>query len=545
MNWQVSSSIYGGHQSSPATQDEYRRIARALDDAGARLQAQSGAWDSASLRLAQLRTDVPLCPAFASGAPPPSGHATLPFDRLTADCQAHAASCTAYGDELRTMAALLVRAHSLYSQAEADVRRTVTELVQAGVQISPKYAAIAAGAIAAGGAIGGSVAEGAFSPIYALTSTAWAQEGLMSGAGAAVAGIALGEGTPRTDEVNAAADRIAAVSAPGYDQIQGGVLTVREVRAQAEAVRSSASVADALENLRRLGEERLGRIDLGSGLSHGTIAIQRYRTAEGGDSWLVTVPGTDGNLDSPFGWPQNVELMSDDPAVRMEADSARMVVRAMEMAGIGPDEPVAIVGHSQGGIVAAAIASDMADRYDIRHVVTAGSPVANHPIPDRTWVTSIEIDDELVAALDGAENPASEHWMTVRGTVSRAPSAPPDPTPPGPSNDGSCPAAAAAGLPAAGMAAGAALLPGAHAFDAAPVAGSPERKEISHWLGYHQAAYRNATDLGSPAVATHERHFQSIVTGDLQETRYFEGRMSRGVARAPAARETEPVAVGG
>ena len=42
---------------------------------------------------------------------------------------------------------------------------------------------------------------------------------------------------------------------------------------------------------------------------------------------------------------------------------------------------MAIVGHSQGGIVAAALASDLKDSYAIDHVVTAGSPVANHPIP--------------------------------------------------------------------------------------------------------------------------------------------------------------------
>ena len=51
---------------------------------------------------------------------------------------------------------------------------------------------------------------------------------------------------------------------------------------------------------------------------------------------------------------------------------------------------------------AAAIAADMSEEYTIEHVVTAGSPVANHPIPPSTWVTSIEIGDELVAALGGA-----------------------------------------------------------------------------------------------------------------------------------------------
>ena len=63
-------------------------------------------------------------------------------------------------------------------------------------------------------------------------------------------------------------------------------------------------------------------------------------------------------------------------------------------------------------------------------------------------------------------------------------------------------------------------------YAGALVADAPKTKEISHWLKYHQAAYRNATDLGSPAVDAHERHFQQIIDGELIDTRYYEGRMS-------------------
>ena len=48
---------------------------------------------------------------------------------------------------------------------------------------------------------------------------------------------------------------------------------------------------------------------------------------------------TDGQPDSPFGWAQNVELMSADQERRRKADSARMVAEAMRQAGIGKDEP--------------------------------------------------------------------------------------------------------------------------------------------------------------------------------------------------------------
>ena len=67
--------------------------------------------------------------------------------------------------------------------------------------------------------------------------------------------------------------------------------------------------------------------------------------------------------------------------------------------------------------------------------------------------------------------------------------------------------------------------------DAAQVSGEPTGgREISHWLKYHQAAYRNASDLGSPAVQRHEAHFQHVIDGELKETRYYQGRMSRAQA---------------
>ena len=73
---------------------------------------------------------------------------------------------------------------------------------------------------------------------------------------------------------------------------------------------------------------------------------------------------------------------------------------------------------------------------------------------------------------------------------------------------------------------GATPITGLTPYDAASVAGSTNGRELSHWLKYHQAAYRNATDLGSPAVDAHERHFQQIIDGELIDTRYYEGRMS-------------------
>jgi hypothetical protein len=492
MSWQVTSTISGGHRYSTADYNQYLGVATALSDASRTYASLSDIWNATVLQLQAQRYGTPLVDALGGGAILCSGsdHISFPYDRLIQRCSDHAGACHIMAKRLAQLADLVIRAHSLYSQADDRNRRILNELLQATVTAFPKESLAMAGILSFGGFILGSAKEGRTNGIHALDSLDWAQEGLMSGAGSAIAGLGGLRGLFHTDEVNIAAKRIAKITAPGYDLVQGNELSVTQVHANTAVVRESHGVADSMEDLRRLAEERLGKIDLGSGLDYGTIAISRYRREDGSNAWLVTIPGTDGEPDSPFGWPQNVELMSSDSKQRMQADSARMVAEAMRQAGIGSDEPVAMIGHSQGGIVAATLASDLKDEYDIEHVVTAGSPVANHPIPESTWVTSVEMDDELVAALDGAANPNTENWLTVRGTVSQTP------------DDDSI-------------------------FTGTEVQDAPDAKEITHWLKYHQAAYRNATDMGSVALEAHERHFQNVIDGNLEEVTYWQGRMSK------------------
>ncbi|WP_165773711.1 alpha/beta hydrolase [Bifidobacterium felsineum] len=523
--WQVESSIYGGIGYAPATLEEYTAIAKALDAEASGFDMLSVSWSNAALQLQSHRTSAPLCPTLSSGDPlmKTAGHETVSYTALEQRCQDHALACRKLSIDLADTASLLIRAHALYSEAELQARRTFTELIQAGTQFKPGHAAIGTAAVALGGLLSGWAIEGRPNASWMSTSTYPLQEGVMSGAGALLGGVPIGKGVAHTDEVNKGAGNIAKVSGPIKDIVQGNHIDITEVYARNEVVGASNSVSTSMENLRRLAEERLGKINLDSGLEYGTIAIQRYEKSDGSSAWLVTIPGTDGKADSPFGWEQNVELMSSDKERRIRADSVRMVTQAMEQAGIGADEPVALIGHSQGGIVAATIASDWSEQYNIEHVVTAGSPVANHPIPSDTWVTSVEIDDELVGALDGAANPATKNWLTVRGHVSPAPEA----TPSSVNADGSC-------TP------GATPIYGATPYDAAPVAGGPTNgREISHWLKYHQAAYQNATDLGSPALQRHESHFQGVISGELKETRYFQGRMTASTIQAPSDHSEE------
>lgn len=532
MGWQITSRIHGGHQSSPATIEEFQAAQAVLEDAYTELSVHALAWSTAATDIAADRTSVPLCTTLVSGARSMAGteHTTLPYDQLIGVCQQRAAEFSDTCAKVRGMEDLLVRANGLYSEAERAARRVVTETTQALTERFPVWATAAMIGGVSGGLLYGLGTERAFTPGYSSWITSQFQEGYVSGIASLLAGVTIVDGVLATDETNQAAGKIGKWSGPIKDIYQGNALTVTRVDARADVVRGSSSVGDSLENLRRLGEERLGKIDLDSGLAYGTVAVQRYEKADGSNAWLVTVPGTDGQWDSPFGWEQNVELMSDDPERRRRADSARMVVEAMEQAGIRPDEPVAIVGHSQGGIVAAAIASDESERFNIEHIVTAGSPIANHPIPETTWVTSIEIEDEFVAALDGAENPANEHWMTVRGTLNPAP----DIEDPRIGEDGSCIPGTDSGIW------------GDSPYAAAPVTDPAETKEMTHWLKYHQAAYQNASDLGGTAVTTHERHFAQIIDGELKETQYYEGRIEyrppqAQVVVAPGPDTTTPV----
>ena len=506
MAWQVTSTITGGPERTAAELEEFGRFAQVLEQAARDLESTSAAWRTGGMEIDHHRACLPWCPAARGSLEP--GHESVSYPALVVDATGTVAAFEGLAGRLRTTGDLLTRAHSLYSEADAAASRIVTEIIQLGCTVFPKQAAVAAGAGAIGAGIVGSVKEGRLNPIHMITGTSWAQEGLMSGLGALVGGDlreapALGFGI--TNELNMGAGTLATFTSRAYDLFQGNALQVTRVEPDRPFLDAPRSIGEAMANLERLGMERLGRGEGGTGLDYGTVAIQRFTREDGTTSWLVTIPGTDGKPDSPFGWPQNVELMSDDAEQRMAADSARMVAEAMRRAGIGTDDDVALIGHSQGGIVAAALAADLAGRYRFRHVVTCGSPVANHPIPESTWVTSVENAEELVSNLDGARNPSRPTWLTVRGTVT--------------------PGAASAGRP----------------FSSTTVEGANGGRELSHGMNYLRAAWRNASGLGSTALKSHEDHFSAVVGGTLEETTYWRGRMGRTQAVAPGERDDPSV----
>ncbi len=141
-----------------------------------------------------------------------------------------------------------------------------------------------------------------------------------------------------------------------------------------------------------------------SGTPTATVTVERLDRPDGSRSWLVAVPGTqswgfDQDVATDMG--TNLELVG-GVANPMTAG----VLAAMGAAGIAPDEPVVLAGHSQGGMVALAAATAAAGSYRIGGVVTAGSPSVPGHTPAGVPVIRLEHDEDAVPQTDGAPTQA-------------------------------------------------------------------------------------------------------------------------------------------
>lgn len=184
--------------------------------------------------------------------------------------------------------------------------------------------------------------------------------------------------------------------------------TVTEYRAAGPQAHDPVGALEATERL-------YGR----HGMRPGTIAVQRNELPGGQVRWVVLIPGTQGGLQEAHGFDNrsNVELMANDAAA-----SARATVAAMTAAGIGHDEEVALVGHSQGGLAALAVAAhpDVVRRFRVRDVLTAGSPTANQPTRADVTYLHVESEQEIVPSLDGRHNPDVPNRTSVVYDLTRS-----------------------------------------------------------------------------------------------------------------------------
>ncbi|MCU1437434.1 MAG: hypothetical protein JWP66_521 [Naasia sp.] len=135
------------------------------------------------------------------------------------------------------------------------------------------------------------------------------------------------------------------------------------------------------------------------------VRIERYATSTGTRfavylGGTATVKGTD-----PWDLGSDVAGMSSVPA-----DSVVAATDAMRAAGIGPADPVVLVGYSQGGLIASRIAEGGGFRIDGVLALASPSPASAAP------TLSLEHADDPVPALAGAA-PPPPGTVIVRRTV--------------------------------------------------------------------------------------------------------------------------------
>ncbi|WP_050668198.1 alpha/beta hydrolase family protein [Luteipulveratus halotolerans] len=151
----------------------------------------------------------------------------------------------------------------------------------------------------------------------------------------------------------------------------------------------------------------------------GRVRVQRVVDRSGGGRWIVTIPGTQSW--DPIGGRNasnaaaNV-LLAAQKSTRLDAAVRQAITSAMGQAGVRPGaEPIMLSGHSQGGLVAAKLATDESFRrtFGAPAVVTSGSPISRYAFPDDVAVLSLEHRTDPVPRLDAAPDPDRANRLRV------------------------------------------------------------------------------------------------------------------------------------
>lgn len=149
------------------------------------------------------------------------------------------------------------------------------------------------------------------------------------------------------------------------------------------------------------------------------VRVVQVPQAGGSSAWVVVIPGT--QEWSPRAGPNpsdattDVLLMAQQDTL-LAAGVAQALVTAQREAGrAGLGEPVLLVGHSQGGIVAATLAAEpgFRQRQRVTHVVASGAPIARLPVPGDVSVFALEHRQDAVPRLEGERNVDRRGWLTV------------------------------------------------------------------------------------------------------------------------------------
>ena len=171
------------------------------------------------------------------------------------------------------------------------------------------------------------------------------------------------------------------------------------------------SLADLMQSL-----NDTNKLDAKAEELHGAIQIQRI-VENGQERFIVYIPGTDDMSPIPQDGEHARDMETNYQLIGgMDSAYSQGIQQAMIDAKLeGKD--VMLVGHSQGGMAATALAADpdFNERFNVQHVVTAGSPTAQVPdVPSGTSAIHFENRGDAVPLLDGEDNPDQPNRTTVK-----------------------------------------------------------------------------------------------------------------------------------
>lgn len=205
----------------------------------------------------------------------------------------------------------------------------------------------------------------------------------VNGADDFVAGV-LGLPMPAKQGMFGGEDLVAATAIAGLGVAGQAMLQETPIRVK-EASRSEATAPTGYHEL----ISRIPRADEGAA----QIRIEKYETGYvvylGGTIDAGVQPGTE-----PWDMTSNVTAIAE-----LDAGSYRAAVLAMKEAGITAEDNVILVGHSQGGLVAAQLAAS--GDYQVSDVVTVGAPLHQVEIPESVHVIAVEHAEDVIPSLSG------------------------------------------------------------------------------------------------------------------------------------------------
>ena len=200
-----------------------------------------------------------------------------------------------------------------------------------------------------------------------------------------------------------------ALTAAGSAYVTDGhaVVTDAAVDVAPAAVDAPRSVADLIRSL-----------SLRNGGAPGEVSVSFVFGADGVRRAIVDIPGT--KSWTPAHTADVTSLATNLRAITGARTTYEDgVLEAMRRAGVTSTDPVMLVGHSEGGMIAVNAARDAraAGSFQVTHVVTAGSPIGHTvgAVPDVVQVLALEGRHDLVPHLDGAANTARRNVTTVTG----------------------------------------------------------------------------------------------------------------------------------